>query len=63
MFMPVANSIHEKVICGMWMAIETSPTSIPKSNMEKRTDSVNDRNFEFIKGHRSHVTKSTFFWD
>ena len=61
MFMAVANSINRKMICGMSMAIETSPTSIPKSTMEKRTDSVNDRLFEIIKGHGAHVNKSTFF--
>ena len=49
--MPVPNSIDRKMICGMLMGIETSPTSIPKGPMEKRTDSVNDRLFEFIKGH------------
>ena len=47
--MPVANSINRKMICGMLMGIETSPTSIPKVPMEKRTDSVNDRLFEHIK--------------
>ncbi len=59
--MPVANSIHRKMICGMSMAIETSPTTIPKSTMEKRTDLVNDRLFKLIKGHGAHVNKSTFF--
>ncbi len=59
--MPLANSINRKMICGMLMGIETSPTSIPKSPMEKRTDSVNDRLFELIKGHGQHVNKSTFF--
>ncbi len=59
--MPVANSINRKMICGMLMGIETSPTSIPMSPMEKRTDSVNDRLFELIKGHGEHVNKSTFF--
>ncbi len=57
MFMPVANSINRKMICGMLMDIETS---ILKSPMEKRTDSVNDRLFELIKGHGEHVNKSTF---
>ena len=59
--MPVANSIDRKMICGMLMGIETSPTAIPKGPMEKRTDSVNDRFFELIKGHGAHVNKSTFF--
>ena len=59
--MPVANSINRKMICGMLMGIETSPTSIPKSPLEKRTDSVDDRHFELIKGHGEHVNKSTFF--
>ena len=59
--MPVANSIHRKMIWGMSMGIETSPTSIPKSPMEKRTDPVNDRLFELIKGHGAHVNKSSFF--
>ena len=54
--MPVANSIHRrKMICGMSMVIETSPTSIPKSNMEKRTDSVKDRLLGLIKGHGAHA--------
>ncbi len=57
MFKPVANSINRKMICGVLMGIETSPTSIPKSPMEKRTDSVNDRLFELIKGHGAHVNK------
>ena len=48
--MPVANSIHRKMICGMSMGIETSPNSILKSSMEKRTDSVNNRLFRLIKG-------------
>ena len=61
MFMPVPNSIDRKMICGMLMGIETSPTSIPKGPMEKRTDSVHDRPFELIKGHGAHVNKSTFF--
>ncbi len=43
------------------MGIETSPTSVPKGLMEKRTDPVNDRLFELIKGQRAHVNKSTFF--
>ncbi len=59
--MPVANTINRKMICGMLMGIETSPTSTPKSPMEKHTDSVNDRLFELIKGHGEHVNKSTFF--
>ncbi len=58
--MSVANCIHRNMICGMSMAIKTSPTSIPKSTMEKRTDSVNDRLFELIKDHGAHVNKSTF---
>ncbi len=62
MFMPVANNINRNMICGMLMGIETSPTSIPKGPMEKRTDSVNDRLFEqLIKGHGAHVNRSTFF--
>ncbi len=61
MFMPVPNSIDRKMICGMSMGIETSPTSIPKGPMEKRTDSVNDRPFELIKGQGAHINKSTFF--
>ena len=59
--MPVANSFNRKTICRMLMGIETSPTSSPKGPMEKRTDSVNDRLFEFIKGDGAHVNKSTFF--
>ncbi len=59
--MSVANSINRKMICGMLMGIETSPTSIPKGPMEKRTDSVNDRLFELTKGRGAHVNKSTFF--
>ena len=59
--MPVANSINRKMICGMLMGIETSPTSIPKGPLEKRTDSVNARLFELIKGYGEHVNKSTFF--
>ena len=47
--MPVPNSIDRKMICGMLMGIETSPISIPKGPMEKRTDSVNDRLFELTK--------------
>ncbi len=58
MFMPVANSVHLKMICGMSMSIETSSTSIPKSPMQKRTDSVNDRPFKLIKGHGADVNKS-----
>ena len=46
------------MICGMLMGIETSTTSIPKGPMEKRTDSVNDRRFELIKGQGAHVNKS-----
>ncbi len=46
----------------MSMAIETSPTSNPKSTIEKRIDSVNDRLFELIKGHGAHGNKSTFFY-
>ena len=61
MFMPVPNSIDRKMICGMLMGIETSPTSIRKGPMEKRTDLVNDRLFELIKGYGAHVSKSTFF--
>ena len=49
MFMPVAKSIHRKMICEMWMAIETPSVSIPKSTIETRTDSANDRLFERIK--------------
>ncbi len=48
--MPVANTINQKMICAMLMGIETSPTSISKGPTEKRTDSVNDRLFELIKG-------------
>ncbi len=59
--MPVANSIHRKMICGMLVGIEASPTSIPKGPMRKCTDSLNDRLFELIKGHGAHVNKSTFF--
>ena len=59
--MSVPNSINRKMICGMLMGIETSPTSIPKRPVKKRTESVNDRLFELIKGHGVHVNKSTFF--
>ncbi len=59
--MPVPNSIDRIMICGILMGIETSPTSVPKGLMEKRTDPVNDRLFELIKGQRAHVNKSTFF--
>ncbi len=55
--MPVANSIDRKMICGMLMGIETSPTAIPK---EKRTDSVNDRFFELIKGHGHMLINQPF---
>ncbi len=61
MFTPEANSINRKMICGMLVGIETSPTSIPKGPMEKRTDSVKDRLFELINAHGAHVNKSTFF--
>ena len=55
-------SSNLKMMCGMSMAIETSPTSNPKSTIEKRIDSVNDRLFELIKGHGAHGNKSTFFY-
>ena len=59
--MSVPNSINRKMICGKLMGIETSPTSIPKRPVKKRTESVNDRLFELVKGHGAHVNKSTFF--
>jgi transposase len=41
----------------LWMAIKESAATIPKSTIEKLTDSVNDRLFEIIKRHGAHVNK------
>jgi hypothetical protein len=47
----------------LWMAIKESASTIPKSTIEKLTDSVNDRLFEVIKRHGAHVNKNNFFYD
>jgi hypothetical protein len=39
------------------MAIKESAATIPKSTIEKLTDSVNDRLFEDIKRHWANVNK------
>jgi hypothetical protein len=41
----------------LWMVIKESAATIPKSTIEKLTDSVNDRLFEDIKRHGAHVNK------
>ena len=44
----------------LWMVIKESAATIPKSIIEKLTDSVKDRLFEVIKRHGAHVNKQTF---
>ena len=39
------------------MAIKESAATIPKSTIEKLTDSVNDRLFEVIKCQGAHANK------
>jgi hypothetical protein len=39
------------------MAMKESAATIPKSTIEKLTDSVNGRLFEDIKRHGAHVNK------
>jgi hypothetical protein len=56
MFMRMAGSTHQKMICGC-MAIKESAATTPKSTIEKLTDSVNGRLFEDIKRHGAHVNK------
>jgi transposase len=52
-----ANGKHYSSKNDLWMAIKESAATIPKSTVQKVTDSVNDRLFEDIKRPGAHVNK------